>query len=320
MPKVQAGDIRMHYKVLARGTGEELDELDPSQPTMVVWHGGFGIIDHQIEVAAWQHFSSHVQLVFPDQRGHGQTEDGDPALWTMDQHGKDVHAFTEAVGLGKTAVHAGVSAGGYALISYGVQFPSHAKGLVLCDTEATPSAEARRDVYLSLATRADKGEFTAFKDKSDAEITAMAKAAADASYAFDTAEAFDEEKWAAFCEHCFPLISKGAFEFVEPARTNMALKKSFLNGVGKFDYGSMLGTLTSPVLWLAGEYDPLHPRCGAEAGVKALNSAGNDNAALVILNAGDPVYTDAMSEFTEAVTDFFARLGVEQASSPSCRM
>lgn len=304
MPKINIGDIKMNYTVLAYKTGEKIEALNPNHPTMIVWHGGFGIIDHQMEINAWKCFASKVQLIFSDQRGHGETDDGDPAQWTMDQHGKDVFYFTKALGLERNVVHAGVSAGGYALVSYGVQFPGHAKGLILCNTEATPSAQARRDAYLSLAKRDDKHEFTAFKNKTDEEITCMAQAAAQASFAFDTAERFDDAKWDTFCRCCFPLISKGTFEFVPPARINMDMKRHFSNGVGKFDYGARLASLKSPVLWLAGEYDPLHPKCGAEEGIKALHSAGNTDAELVLLNAGDPVYTDKMADFTQAVERF----------------
>jgi pimeloyl-ACP methyl ester carboxylesterase len=300
MPKINIGDINMYYEVFEKGTGKEREAIDPNVPTMIVWHGGFGILDHLLEIPSWSHFSAHAQLIFPDVRGHGQTDYGDPNLWTMDQFGRDVYAFSEALGI--RAIHAGVSAGGYALISYGVQFPGHALGLILCNTESEVSVEAKFVAFNALGTRADKSEFAAFQGKSDTEIQAFSLRAAYASMRFD--EAPDVAgNWEEFGAACFPLISKKSFELISPASINMNLKKKFANGYRKFSYRSRLSAITSPVLWLAGEYDPLHPLSGAARDVDIMKNAGC-NVDFCILKAGDPVYTDASKGFDEAILKF----------------
>ena len=315
MPFVNIGDINMHYRVFAVATGSELEAIDPGAPTMIVIHGGFGFIDHRLEVPAWASFSSHVQLVFIDQRGCGLTDDGDPALWTMDQFGVDIFSFANALRIVRPIV-AGVSAGGYAAISYGTKYPGHARALILCDTEPKVSIEAKRDAFLALGSRADRAEFSAFRGLDDGGISQCAADAAKASVQYDL-EPLVPGRFEDFSAKCFPLISKSVFQFIEPARVNSAMKKEFANGYQKFDYLGDMARITSPVLWLAGEWDPIHPPCGAEVGARLLAESGRD-VVLRVFPTGDPVYQDRPDIFrAELITFFESKLGLSVAVKPS---
>ena len=80
------------------------------------------------------------------------------------------------------------------------------------------------------------------------------------------------------------------------------MKKLLGNGYKKFDYSSDLHKIACPTLWLAGEYDPIHPPSGMEAAVKQMQNVESH-----ILNAGDPVYQDQPEEFYQLVCQFFEK-------------
>lgn len=295
MPIVKVDDINIFYKIFSGKN--EVGVLDPDAKTMIVLHGGFGILDHQIEVSAWLAFSSHGQVIFIDQRGCGLSEDGEQDKWTMDQFGDDIFNFSKALNINKPIV-AGVSSGGYAAIAYATRHPEHPGALILLNTEPAVSPDAKKEAYSALGRRDDKREFSTFKKLSDSEIEAYTDKAAIASYQYDlnpTAENFEK-----FAEYGFSIISKARFDLTPPVRQNMEMKKIFANGYQKFNYLSDMEKITCPVLWFAGEWDPLHPLSCAVEGSKKLS-----HVELNILKAGAPVYQDDPDNFYQRIFAFF---------------
>ncbi len=53
MPFVAIGkndkQIKLFYRIFEKGTGNEIETLNPNTPTFIILHGGFGIVDYQLE-------------------------------------------------------------------------------------------------------------------------------------------------------------------------------------------------------------------------------------------------------------------------------
>lgn len=300
MPYVNIGDIKMFYRVFV--DEQEVDKVNPSSPVMIVHHGGMGISDHQIELQAWKSFSKKLQVVYIDQRGCGKTEDGDPKLWTMNQFGDDIYLFSKALGI-KDPIVGGVSSGGYATIAYATRHPKHPRAIILVNTEAVVSPEDKAKAYLAQGERDDKKEFAPFKELKDDTIKEYAKQASLAVVAYDNDPS--EKNFLTFAKYGFSTISKKPYDLPDPVRVNKKMKGVFANGYKKFDYSGDMDKIICPVLWFAGEYDPLHPYQGAEKGKKLISSK---EVELHILNSGAPVYHDNPDEFYKIMNSFLEKM------------
>lgn len=154
MPKIKCEDIDIFYVVYR--DGKEISGIDLSQTTLIVLHGGPGVVDHRIETNFWSRLSDNYQVVFPDQRACGDTSDGDPKKWGLSQCGKDIYNFSKALGIKKPII-AGVSWGGYVAMSYMVQYPKHPAAIILCSTEAKVDPDERRRMF-NLISEASIGQ------------------------------------------------------------------------------------------------------------------------------------------------------------------
>jgi pimeloyl-ACP methyl ester carboxylesterase len=306
MPSVKVNDINMYYRVFKNE--QEFKTIDPTNPTMLVLHGGFGILDHQIEVKPWMPFSKRLQLVFMDQRGCGRTDDGDQKYWTMDQFGDDIFNFCKALKI-ESPIVAGVSSGGYATMAYATRHPEHPRALILANTEPVVLPQEKRKAYAMLGTRSDRRDFAPFKDMEDKAIIEYAEKAAEAAYQYDMSPSL--ENFQAFAERGFSVISKSSYALTPPVRQNMQMKALFANGYRKFDYLSQMKKIKCPVLWFAGEWDPLHPKSCAEAGAKELSTVD-----LCILQAGAPIYQDAPDVFKQKVNTFLTKIFENKLAPP----
>jgi pimeloyl-ACP methyl ester carboxylesterase len=281
MPYIQVDDIKMYFRVF--NNGAETEKVDKTQPTLIVLHGGPGIVDHKMEVGFWSKLSSSLQVIFPDQRGNGLTEDGDPAKWDLKQCGKDVYTFSNALGI-KQPIIAGVSWGGYVVMSYAKQYPAHSRALIFCNTEAKVSAQARKAAFEKLG----------------------GSVVGEAAYAYD----MDPEapgKFDTFIKHCLPYFSRTSLTLVEPTRVNMLMRTKFIKEENQqFDFRSSLATIQQPVLLLAGDHDPVHPLKCAEETAACIPKAFSNLR--VIKNAGAPVYQDQLDETFKTILDFMKSL------------
>ncbi|MCE3238980.1 MAG: hypothetical protein K0R24_1961, partial [Gammaproteobacteria bacterium] len=121
--------------------------IDSSNEVLILLHGGPGLVDHTVYVHFWLKLSGIIQVIFIDMRGHGRS-DGQytPESWTLKQWGQDVYDFCKALSIEKPII-AGVSFGGWVALSYAIQYPKHAKALMLCHTEAKVDIEIRKRAY-----------------------------------------------------------------------------------------------------------------------------------------------------------------------------
>lgn len=285
MPYATIGDIKLYYYTIA--------DIDDDKPTLIFLHGGAGMADHTIYIPFWSQLSTQVNVVFVDQRGCGKSEKGDPNKWNLTQHGKDVCLLCEALGIKKPIV-AGVSWGGYVALSYAIQHPKHPMALILCNTEAKVSPSARYDAFLRVAN-------------------------ADAAIAVRN---FDEN-WnpstnIEYFKRCLPFYAKKAYTQDELGGCiqNPDLWEKYMKTEHRtFDFSSKLHSITCPVLYLAGENDPVHPMSCA---IETAKKMGENCQLEIIADTGDPVYRDKPEETITVIAEFLGKL-LHDESIPQLR-
>lgn len=278
MPKINIGDINLYYRLI--------DELNKSKPTLIFLHGGAGMADHSIYVPFWSSFSAIANVVFIDQRGCGKSDSGSPEKWNLTQHGKDVVAFCERHQI-KSPIVAGVSWGGYIALSYAIQFPKHPSGLILCNTEARVSPDERYKAFLRIGS----------------------EMAANAVRAFDTD--WNTLTNASYFKACLPYYAKRAYtpEELQGCIQNTKLWENYMRTQHtKFDLRKDIDTIECPVLYMAGENDPVHPAVCARETAALIG----ENCNLVIIeDTGDPVYRDKPQETIAYITEFIEMIAKE---------
>lgn len=276
MPYVSIGDINLYYHVVG-----DLD--DTSKPTFIFLHGGAGLVDHSLYVPFWSHFLAQVNIVFIDQRACGRSDRGDPKKWTLAQYGKDVDLFCKALKIKKPIV-GGVSWGGYIAMSYAIQYPNEPMALVFCNTEGRVSPSARYEAFLRIANIE----------------------AAEAVKAFD--ENWNLSTNEKFFKTCLPFYAKKSYtpdEF-ENCIQNTDLWTQYLSlEHGKFDFTPELFKICCPVLYLAGENDPVHP---VSCAIETAEAIGDFCELVIIKDTGAPVYRDRPEETINIISKFFNTL------------
>jgi proline iminopeptidase len=111
-----------------RAHGGEMTSL----PVCLVLHGGPGL-DHTYFKPWLSPLAEHMQLVYLDHRGNGQSGRAATATYTMEQFADDVEAVREHLGLGKVFV-LGNSFGGFISLLFALRHTESVAGLVLSNT------------------------------------------------------------------------------------------------------------------------------------------------------------------------------------------
>jgi pimeloyl-ACP methyl ester carboxylesterase len=74
-----------------------------------------------------------AQVVVPDQRGHGRSDEGSPGTWKLATWAADVKNLSDVLGVEHPVV-LGVSFGGFVAQQYAAAYPEHPAGLILLST------------------------------------------------------------------------------------------------------------------------------------------------------------------------------------------
>jgi pimeloyl-ACP methyl ester carboxylesterase len=282
MAYVSIGDIKLFYEVFL--FGEKQEKVNPSMPTLIVLHGGTGTVDHSLYTPFWSCFSLFMQVIFPDQRGNGLSDHGDPEKWNLDVCGNDVYLFCEALHIKKPIV-AGISWGGYVAMSYVTQYPEHPSALIFCNTEAKVSAQARKKMFTQLGGH-DAGEASWESDH------------------YPSKEGVREN----FIKKCLPHYARRnpyTAELLSKFKKNIPMQIKFVSEEFlTFDFRSKLSCVCCPTLLIAGDHDAGHP---LECALETFHSIPKKYATLeVIQDAGAPVYNDQPALVYAQILKFMA--------------
>lgn len=129
--RVAVGDVRLFFEV----SGPQWilgDEPLRRRPVMIGLHGGPGRdgtkLRHQLAALA-----DTVQVIVPDQRGHGRSDRSVPERWNLATWAADVKGLTDALELEHPIV-LGTSFGGFVAQQYASTYPNDPCALILVST------------------------------------------------------------------------------------------------------------------------------------------------------------------------------------------
>jgi pimeloyl-ACP methyl ester carboxylesterase len=243
--RISLGDVTLWFDVSGPSVVPEGDSAT-ERPTLVAVHGGPGL-DHINLKAELAPLAGHVQILYYDQRGHGRSDHGTPEFWNLRTWADDLRRLCDALGLARPVV-LGSSFGGHVALTYAGLFPGHAGGIILANsTGGRPDHQRSVEVFRRLG--GDEAATIAERD-----------------FARPT-----EKSLAEFRRVCGPLYSSTPIDAEESRQrrarsiqTTDVNRHYFRAEAARFDPWSLLGRITSPVLILAGEDDPVCPLPVAE--------------------------------------------------------
>lgn len=272
---VSVNGVRLFVEVL----GPKLAADGPrmvERPTVVALHGGPTDHAHMLPMVAA--LREVAQVVVYDHRGCGRSEPGDPALWTMDQWADDVRGVCDALGIDRPIVF-GHSFGGYVTQAYAIRHPGHAARLVMAGTGP------RFDPALSAEGFRRQG--------GDAAAEAFAAFAANPGP--ETTGAF-----IANCRHLYTTTRRMDADVEARTVTNIPLLLDFFGRETRtIDFAPGLGGVTTPVLILGGDEDPVMPPEYQDALEAALSNAQVRRVSFP--NCGHALALDAPEGLAEAL-------------------
>jgi pimeloyl-ACP methyl ester carboxylesterase len=285
--RISLGDVSLWFdlsgpSVVPRG------DTAIERPTLVAVHGGPGV-DHVNLKAELAPLAKHFQVLYYDQRGHGRSDHSTPEFWNLRTWADDLRRLCDALGLVKPVV-LGSSFGGHVALTYAGLFPGHPGGVILANTTGGHSDHERS---VEVFRRLGGDEAAAIAERDFAEPT--------------------EESLAEFRRVCGPLYSSkpaDAAEFrqrhARSIQTTEVNRHYFREEASRFDPWSVLGMITSPVLILAGEDDPVCPLTIAEDLHGQL--PGDTTRLLRLPGARHTIFRDRPDIAFPAVEDFVRRI------------
>jgi len=126
---LQVNGIEMYYEII--GEGEPLILLHGWSQSGDIWSG---VADD---------FAKHFQVIIPDLRGHGGTDNPSGEYFTKKQLALDVYALLDYLEISTTKAM-GISMGGVALLHMATQQPGRIDSMVLIGAASYMSAGGRR--------------------------------------------------------------------------------------------------------------------------------------------------------------------------------
>lgn len=267
--------------------GSKLDILPDrviEKPTLIVLHGGHGMVDHTVYVNFWSRFSDIAQVILIDQRGCGRSDQRNSSEWNLKQWAEDLHIFCRLLGINQPII-AGVSMGGHVMLDYIRRYPDEAQALIFCNTEAQFILE---DVCAVMERKAGKNVAELLRKQ----------------FTQPTPETQKE-----YQQKCVPHYGKKGYTQNEVSRC-IQHPEVFVHyckdELLQFNYLDALDKIKVPTLLMVGQESPLHPP------IRAFEMTDRIEKSLVEMHvfegAGAPVYNDAPAEAEQVVRQFVRSL------------
>jgi proline iminopeptidase len=281
--RVSIGDVSLYFDV--SGPGWEFDEDEMRErPVLIGLHGGPGLDGTKLRYQ-FAPLADTVQVIVPDQRGHGRSDLSDAEHWTLATWAADVKALSDALGIQHPVVF-GSSFGGFVAQQYASDYPDHPAGMILASTAARVTS------LDELVAR--------FREVGGDEVADVVRR---------DGEQPTEETFAEFKRVCMPFLSLSpnpdpGVITAEAARIEtMTVNLHFMQG--EANELTLLATdnnVRRPTLILVGEHDPLIPIALAEEIVTAIP---NGLARLhVVPDAAHDLLTDNPDFTTACIREF----------------
>lgn len=254
----------------------------PDAPTLLLVHGAE--VDHAFFKPWVEPLREVAQLVYVDLLGHGLSDLGEPASWTIDAWADSIDDLCAQIGLAQPVV-LGSSLGGKIALSLALRHPHRVRALIVVNAVLQGRPERRIELFRRLG-----GEAAADAARADLERRSEAT----------TAEYF---------RLCMPLTVQRPYSAEELARLRPvppAVMEALIAAGRGHDEPLLerVGAVSCPVLVMTGALDPAAPPDDAADLVRAIGS----NATIAVVDgAGHGVYRDRPDEFVSLVTDFLAR-------------
>jgi len=262
--------------------GGRTTRLRPTPTHTTLWdvtlHGGPGF-DHTSLKHYLAPLADDAQLVFPDQRGHGRSDESCPERWNLDTWIDDVRGFCEVLGIDRPIV-LGQSFGGMVALGVAIRYPELPAKLVV----SSSAARFRLDRALAMFERLGGME---------------ARTVAEQAFRDPNPEHDD-----AFMAICLPLMNPTPQDPDLLARTILRPEVDFhFTGGGeahRYDWFAELDRIRCPTLILAGELDPVCTLADHEEMAAAIAGARLE----VFAGAGHGVFRDKPAEALAVIRDF----------------
>jgi proline iminopeptidase len=278
---VDAGDVRLY--VVERGDGPL---------PLFVLHGGPGL-DHTMFGDHLDGLGDVCRLLFVDLRSQGRSDPAPPETWTLTRQAADIEALARSLGLERYAV-LGHSFGAFVALQHAVDFSGRPAASVV--SAGVPSARFLAGVEASLA---------AFEpvELRDQVATSWAREA-DAQTQEDVRSLLADQLPFHFRDPRDPRIEAMRASLVVGVYAPDVLRAAATGDYGAIELEDRLGTVTHPVLVLAGRHDRTCSLAAAEAiagGIPAAELA-------VFEDSGHMMFIEEQELYERTVRDFLARV------------
>ena len=256
-------------------------------PPLIVLHGGPGL-DHHEFADYLDPLTDTVRLVLLDMRAQGESDRAAPEdTWTLEQMALDVGAVARVLGAQRYAVF-GHSYGAFVALQQAVSEPGAAASIVCCGVPSSRYLDdipAKLDTFLPLHLRE--------------QVRASWASEAGVETEADFARIMDEQMPWHFGNPEDPRIPEYARRSAGRYAPDV-LRKFSAAGYGGIEVQAALGSVTSPVLVLAGRHDRTCPPEASQA-----TAAGVTGAQLHIFEeSGHMPFVEQPEEFLEVVRGF----------------
>jgi proline-specific peptidase len=284
---VKAGDTRLF--VLERGHGPL---------PLFVLHGGPGL-DHSMFGDHLDALSDACRLLFVDLRSQGRSEPAPPDTWTLGQMAADIESLAEELELERFAV-LGHSFGAFVALQHAVDFPGRPVASII--SAGVPAAAFLEAVQRSL----DAFEPVELRE----QVTSSWARESEAQTQEDCKSLLSDQLPFHFRDPRDPRI-----DVMRADLDSMVFAPDVLRAAAKEEYGAIdvqhrLGSISHPLLVLAGRHDRTCPVAAAEA-----IAQGAPDAELVLFeNSAHMTFIEEQDAYIAAVSDFLARRVVPAAA------